>query len=44
MASSSKSKGAIKTNCWRDHLRPFFKRLQNKAVRRNGKKQTKDES
>lgn len=43
MASSSKGKGSIKTCEWWKHLRPFNKRRQNKAVRRDGKKQTKED-
>jgi len=37
MASSSKSKGAVKTVQWWKHLREY-KRAQNKLVRRDGKK------
>lgn len=39
MASSSKSKGSVKTMQWWKHLRPFWKRKQNKKVRQDGKAQ-----
>lgn len=42
MASSSKSKGAVKTVEWWKHLRDR-KRAQNKLVRRDGKKQIEEE-
>ena len=42
MASSSKSKGSVKTVQWWKHLREF-KRAQNKLVRRNGKAIIKDD-
>lgn len=39
MSSSSKGKGAVKTKQWAKHLRPYWKRKQNKAVRNDGKQQ-----
>ena len=42
MASSSKSKGSVKTVEWWKHLR-YRKRDQNKLVRKDGKKQIKEE-
>lgn len=43
MASSSKSKGAVKTRSWAKHLRKDGKREQNKAVRRDSKTKIKEE-
>jgi len=43
MASSSKGKGGVKTLEWWDHLRKR-KRDQNKLVRKDGKKQIREES
>lgn len=42
MASSSKSKGGVKTREWWKHLRKYNKRLAAKDVRKDGKKQIKD--
>ena len=42
MASSSKGKGSVKTVEWWKHLRDR-KRAQNKLVRRDGKKEIKEE-
>jgi hypothetical protein len=39
MSSSAKSKGGVKTVQWWKHLRKFWKRKQNKLVRRNAKQQ-----
>lgn len=41
MASASKGKGAVKTVQWWKHLREW-KKVQNKLVRRNGKKIIKE--
>lgn len=43
MASSSKSKGAVRTVQWWKHLRDW-KRWQNKCVRKDGAKTIKEES
>jgi len=43
MASSSKSKGGVRTLEWWKHLRDR-KKDQNKLVRQDGKKQVKNES
>jgi len=42
MASSSKSKGSVKTVQWWKHLRDW-KRPQNKRVRQDGKREIKEE-
>lgn len=42
MASSGKGKGSVKTVEWWKHLRDM-KRAQNKLVRRDGKKQAKND-
>jgi hypothetical protein len=44
MASSSKGKGAVPTITWRKHLKKFWKRIQNRKVRADGKEQTKEEN
>tara|TARA_R110001632_G_scaffold6539_4_gene26725 strand:+ start:4744 stop:4884 length:141 start_codon:yes stop_codon:yes gene_type:complete len=43
MASTSKGKGAVKTVCWNKHYNRFYTKQQNKLVRRDGKKQIKEE-
>jgi len=42
MSSSSKRKGSVKTRFWNKHLNKWQKKVQEKAVREDGKKQIKD--
>ncbi len=42
MSSSAKSKGSVATVQWWKHLRKYWKRVQNKRVRVDGKKQTQE--
>lgn len=44
MASSSPSKGGVKTVQWWKHLRDFWKRKQNRRVRADGKKIIRSEN
>lgn len=44
MASSSASKGGVKTVGWARHLRKWWGRKQNRRVRADGKKIIKKES
>lgn len=44
MASSSPSKGSVKTVQWWSHLRKWWGRKQNRRVRADGKKIIKKES
>lgn len=39
MASSSKGKGAVKTRFWNKHHRKWHKKIQEKLVRADAKKQ-----
>lgn len=39
MASSSKGKGSVKTKFWNKHHNKWQKKVQEKAVREDGKKQ-----
>lgn len=39
MASVSKGKGMVDVVQWAKHLRPYWKRQQNKRVRQDGKAQ-----
>jgi hypothetical protein len=43
MSSSAKSKGSVPTVQWWKHLRKYWKRVQNKRVRNDGKKGIKKE-
>ena len=44
MSSSSKRKGSVKTRFWNKHLNKWQKKVQEKAVREDGKKQIKDQT
>jgi hypothetical protein len=43
MSSSAKSKGSVPTVQWWKHLRKYWKRVQNKRMRSDGKKEIKKE-
>ena len=43
MASSSKGKGSVKTRFWNKHHNKWEKRVQEKLVREDGKKQIRKE-
>jgi hypothetical protein len=43
MSSSAKSKGGVKTVQWWKHLRKYWRRVQNKRVRKDGKKEIQKE-